>query len=163
MSAVHCLDFVNIEDIRLVLGSDHVNANNNQFWRQVRTIKSFEKHPKYDEKYGYFDVALITIEEVTLNQGINTICLPDRAEGVGRDIISKDTYGYLAGWGSLSLRTPPSDNLQLTHLRIFDDDFCDSKYRRSQTTILPTLFQSNVFCAGYLVSKLQRTRFSASS
>ena len=90
----------------------------------MRTIKSFEKHPKYDEKYGYFDVAIITIEEVTLSQGINTICLPERAEEVGSDAISRDTFGYLVGWGSHNLRPPASENLQLAYLRVFDKDYC---------------------------------------
>ena len=151
LSAAHCLDHVQTEDIRLVLGSDHVKKDN-QYWRQVRTIVNFEKHPKYDSQFGYFDVALITIQEVPLSQGINTICLPQSAAEVGHDTISKDTFGYLVGWGSLSLRKPPSETLQLAYLRVFNKQYCDSKYRRSQTSILPDLFKPNIFCAGYVVS-----------
>ena len=33
LTAAHCLDNVHVEDIRLVLGSDHVNVDN-QFWRK---------------------------------------------------------------------------------------------------------------------------------
>ena len=129
LTAAHCFDTVHTKDVRLVLGSSNVQ-DENEYWRQVRTVLSLDIHPKYDNKYAYYDY----------------VCLPQSFQ---RD--ADTLFGFLAGWGSQSKRTPPSDHLRLVHLNIFEQFYCDLKYRRSQTTILPDLFKTSVFCAGYAV------------
>ncbi len=47
---------------------------------QQRKITKITKHPKYISGRGYFDVAVLEIEEVWLSETVRTICLPDSTD-----------------------------------------------------------------------------------
>ena len=100
LTAAHCLDRVNIQSLSLVFGSDDLK-DEDEFFRVERDIRRTFVHPKYNDQFHYFDLALIeTDSELEFSGGIQAICLPERAI---LDVDSRMNDGVtLTGYGAES-------------------------------------------------------------
>lgn len=164
MTAAHCLENIDVKDLRLVFGTDDIEEEpEGQPFRQVRKVQKARTYPRYDDVTVYYDIALIKVdEEVEFNAGIHPICLPEEADDI--DNRSND-LATLTGWGTPSRDDPTatSSKLRLTRLTIFPQTYCNQSYDvggRIGARIkisMPQLFQDNVFCAGYEVSSAFET------
>ena len=160
MTAAHCLENIDIKDLRLLLGTDDIEDTDGQFFRKVRKVQKSHIYPKYDGVTVYFDVALIKLnEEVELSAGIHPICLPE--ESIDDLDKRSNDLATLTGWGTPNRDDPTaSSKLRLTRLAIFPQTYCNQSYdvggrigARIKVS-MPQLFQDNVFCAGYEVSSV---------
>ena len=90
LTAAHCLDHVEKEDIRLVLGSDNVR-NDNEYWRQVRTIVSYDNHPNYNEKY-LADI----VQEFNIEENVSQLMSINTRSNLRRDTIEKSCIDHVS-------------------------------------------------------------------
>ena len=155
LTAAHCFDNINTNSLGLLFGSDDIN-DEDQFYRVERDIRRTFIHPKYDERYHYFDLALIEVEiELEYSAGIQPICLPEKAV---LDVDSRQNDGVtLTSYGKESREDSGNSRLRFAQLNIYAQRFCNESYTtggrlagRIDST-LPRKFESNLLCAGYRV------------
>ena len=149
LTASHCFDRYHPDDFTVVLGSD--NLKNQDYYRIERFIERVFVHPGYKVCCHYFDIAIAELDiEVPYdanNPGVTPICLPTEAsEDPDHQVGQLVT---LAGYG----RTPgEKDNprLRFATMQIHSQSWCNHKYQDFGS--LPRQFQSDIICAGYVVS-----------
>ena len=100
LTAAHCLDRVNTQSLSLVFGSEDLK-DQDEFFRVERDIRRTFVHPKYDDRFHYFDLALIEVDgDLEYSGGIQSICLPEKAIV---DVDSRMNDGVtLTGYGAES-------------------------------------------------------------
>ena len=155
LTAAHCLSQININSLGLLFGSDDIQ-DEDQFYRVERDIKRTFIHPKYDDRYHYFDLALIEAEdELEYSAGIQPVCLPEKAV---LDVDSRQNDGVtLTGYGKESRDDIGDSQLRFAQLTIYAQRFCNESYTTGGRLAgrieqaLPRKFESNLLCAGYRV------------
>jgi hypothetical protein len=115
-------------------------------------IKYVNIHPLYNHPNAYFDIAIITTDNVEFTNKIQPICLPKYS--------STDVHKYdekhvdLLGWGGTGHETEPSKTLKRVSQQIFDNEYCnkthirEDSYKETIKKAVPDLFQSHLICAG---------------
>ena len=153
LTAAHCFDYVDVDSLTVVLGSD--NLEHEGYYAIQRFIDNYQVHPKYEKCCHYYDVAIAQFEEEVPfdvnNPGITPICLPTKASS-NVDNLARVSV-TLTGFG----RTRQNrDNQQLgfTTLQIHSQEYCDYQYQNYRS--LPRNFESNILCAGYIVSTVSQ-------
>ena len=150
LTAAHCFDHVDVDSLTVVLGSDNVEQEG--YHTIQRFIESYQKHPKYEICCHYYDVAIVKLEDKVPydvnNPAITPICLPTKASTDPDNRAGSSVT--LTGYGRTNL---DSDNQKLafTSLQIHSQEYCDYQYQRDLRS-LPRKFESNIICAGYIVS-----------
>jgi hypothetical protein len=97
------------------LGQNDLSTNEDSVNKK---IKGVHIHPEYKSYQAYFDVAVVEIETVQLNENIRTICLPAETS---LDVNSYNKWGViLTGWGSEYLHGLTTPKLTKTTLVVFD-------------------------------------------
>ena len=155
LTAAHCLSQTNTNSLGLVFGASDIK-DEDEFYRVERDIKRTFIHPKYDDQFHYFDLALIEAEtELEYSRGIQPICLPEKAV---LDVDSRQNDGVtLTGYGKESNGDIGDSQLRFAQLTIYAQRYCNESYTtggRLATKIdnaLPNKFESNLLCAGYTV------------
>ena len=152
LTAAHCLMGVTLSEMRLVFGSAKLN-----FVNEERLIKQTIIHPFYHQNHRYYDIAIIELDnELQFTQKISQVCLPQFAEN--DPDVRHQHAATLTGWGTTeSGRNVPSDILRQTQMTIFSTTFCNNTRTAndsngnpvSSSSLMPDLFQSELFCAGY--------------
>lgn len=103
ISAAHCLTGQSITAIKVVVGTDRLNAGGTAY-----SITQIVNHPNYTDVSKGFDVGLIkTTTTITFSVNVTPINLPNAAIGSG-------TSGVVSGWGQTS--NPGSASIQLQAL-----------------------------------------------
>ena len=156
LTAAHCLSQINTDSLGLVFGSNDIKDVDDQFYRVERDIKRTFIHPKYDDRYHYFDLALIEAEnELEYSGGIQPVCLPEKAV---LDVDSRQNDGVtLTGYGKESIEDTGDSQLRFAQLTIYAQRFCNESYTTGGRLAgrieqaLPRKFESNLLCAGYRV------------
>ncbi|XP_012250668.2 trypsin-1-like [Athalia rosae] len=138
LTAAHCLEGFNTEDIHIVLG-DHNRASREDTVVR-RRIKSAQIHENFDPYSYNNDIALVELDKpVQFNGIIRPACLPDN-----RPIDYAGSMAVVAGWGRTGERESVSDSLRKVDLPILSDEECRmAGYDKKRLT-------ENMFCAGYL-------------
>ena len=97
LTAAHCLENINVDRLRLLLGTDDVSQD--QVYLQERKVLRAFTHPEYDTTKVYYDVALLQMNaSVTFNAGIHPVCLPEEAS---EDVdLRRNDLVTLTGWGT---------------------------------------------------------------
>ena len=149
LTAAHCFDFIDVDSLTVVLGSDDLERHG---YHQIeRFIESYQVHPGYEICCHYFDVALVELDpEVPYdkdNPAITPICLPTEASTKPNNLAGISVT--LTGYGQTNVNSN-NQKLSFTTLQIHSKRWCDYQYRDYRS--LPRKFESNVICAGYIVS-----------
>ena len=140
---------------------DHPNfrPDQDQPFKQIKSLAQILIHPKYDFKTVYFDVALLKMDsDAQYTTGVLLICLPKNSVS-NIDSRYSDTV-HLIGWGSNTVQDGPSPYLKYTSLTIYSQNYCNNAYDLQGglnvgskiKDVLPDLFKPEVFCAGHSVS-----------
>ena len=81
LTAAHCFKSPRIESkMKIRVGDSNLDDDNDDIFAKIYEMDIKVIHPKYLEGQAYYDVALIyTTEEIEFNEGIQPICLPERA------------------------------------------------------------------------------------
>lgn len=89
---------------------------------QVLDIKLIHIHPGYNAITNENDIALVQLDtQITLNEKVNTICLPDKDTD-----IKPGTICTTAGWGTRRFLGKPSKPLVLARIPIVPTNVCNS-------------------------------------
>jgi secreted trypsin-like serine protease len=109
-------------------------------------------HPLYNYKTVYFDIAIITTENIKFTDFIQPICLPEN--------YSTDVHKYdrdqvdLLGWGASSRNGKTSKTLKRVSQIIFPNKYCNETHMKHSTDMIfiqktvPNLFPNHLICAG---------------
>jgi secreted trypsin-like serine protease len=112
-------------------------------------------HPLYNYKTAYFDIAIITTENIKFTVNIQPICLPENS--------SNDVHKYdrdqvdLLGWGASNRNGKTSKTLKRVSQIIFPNKYCNETHMNKSTNgilieqiqrAVPNLFPNHLICAG---------------
>ena len=147
ITAAHCFKHLPKDAFEVVLGTDNLDTRptNWQQYQERRDIFKLHIHPGYERQY-HNDIAIIELQnEVTFNDGIYPICLPENASPFSRSGHSV----IVAGYGS----TGASENKKLRSapLQVLTQKACEDKYDHLNGTV--DLFTSNTMCAASYVRR----------
>ena len=151
LTAAHCFDYTDADSLNIVMGTTDL-SDQQEYHRQERFIEKYYTHPGYDELYHYYDVAVVLMDiEVSYderNPAITPVCLPTKPS---TNVDNRRGQSVtLTGYGKTG---PASDNQQLrfASLTIHSQAWCNYTYRGGYGSI-PQLFQSDILCAGFVVT-----------
>ena len=152
LTAAHCMKDKQITDMRLVFGTGDLDLAGP--FRTERNISEVMIHPLYNHGESYYDAAVLVLDkELDFNEGIGNICLPP-----GATFDSSNRLGDMAtltGWGATEPGGSSSTELGHATMMIFADKYCNksrivmnNQDIKSDSSLVPNLFHSPVFCAG---------------
>ncbi|KAM6332228.1 transmembrane protease serine 9 [Alca torda] len=141
LSAAHCFNETNPEEIEAYVGTTSLNGTDGNAVK-VNVIRVIE-HPLFNPIILDFDVAVLELARpLVFNKYIQPICLPLAVQKfpVGKKCI-------ISGWGDLQEGngTKP-ETLQKASVRIIDQNTCNFLYNFSLT--------DRMICAGFLEGKV---------
>ena len=152
LTAAHCMKDKQITDMRLVFGTGDLDLAGP--FRTERNISEVMIHPLYNDGESYYDVAVLVLDkELDFNEGIAKICLPPKATFDSSNRLGD--MATLTGWGATEPGGPTSTELGHASMMIFADSYCNRSRSimnnqdvESESSLVPNLFHSPVFCAG---------------
>ena len=147
ITAAHCFKHLLKEAFQVVLGTDNLDNGpvNWQRYQERRDIFKLHIHPGYERKY-HNDIAIIELQnEVTYNDGIYPICLPEKSSPFSNGGQSV----YVAGYGSTG--TTENKKLRSVPLQVLSQKACKDRYDHLDGKV--DLFIANTMCASSLVSR----------
>ena len=152
LTAAHCLYNQDSTNLRSVFGTGDLSLAGS--YRTERKIKKIILHPKYKHGESYYDVAVAVLEEeIEFNEGITKICLPSQGTMDGSHRFGRSAT--LTGWGATKPGGQASQELGHAKMSIFATSYCNrsrttynNQNAESDSSLVPNLFQSPVFCAG---------------
>jgi secreted trypsin-like serine protease len=106
-------------------------------------------HPDYDASAQENDLCLLKIEQVTLSEDVDVVCLPAQGAHVAADDnnVNSNNHCLAAGWGFENESGSRVNELKSVQVKIYSDLWCISQ-AAIQTT---AFFAKDVeFCAGWL-------------
>ena len=151
LTAAHCFDHIKAESLTIVMGTTNLE-DQEEYHRQERLVEKYYQHPGYESLYHYYDVAVVEMDiEVPYddtNPAITPICLPEKpSDNVDNRAGQSVT---LTGYGSTD-NDSINQKLRFASLTIRSQAWCNYTYRGGFGG-LPELFQSDVLCAGFVVT-----------
>ena len=152
LTAAHCMIDKQITEMTLVFGTGDLDLAGP--FRTERNISDFMIHPLYNHGESYYDAAVLVLDkELDFNEGIAKICLPPKATFDSSNRLGD--MATLTGWGATEPGGPTSTELGHESMMIFADKYCNrtrtTMYNqdiKSDSSLVPNLFHSPVFCAG---------------
>ena len=86
---------------------------------QIRDLLHVIVHPKHNKPANsrYYDIAIIKVQPLTLNQDVRKIYVPEEAT----DSSSRgyDIPASIIGWGALMIGGPPTDMVHEASVTVF--------------------------------------------
>ena len=156
LTAAHCFKDRDISELQIVFGTGDLSLTGP--FRVERRISKILIHPKYNQGESYHDVAVAVLDkELDFNEGIAKVCTPTEAT---MDISRRfgDT-ATMTGWGAKKPGEGPTSELRQAMMTIFSTRYCNksrtivnNQNTESSSQMVPDLFQSSVFCAGWFDS-----------
>ncbi|NXK13120.1 TMPS9 protease, partial [Herpetotheres cachinnans] len=141
LSAAHCFNETNPEEIEAYVGTTSLNGTDGNAVK-VNVTRVVE-HPFFDPVFLDFDVAVLELARpLVFNKYIQPICLPLAAQKfpVGKKCI-------ISGWGDLQEgNVTKPETLQKASVGIIDQKTCNFLYNFSLT--------DRMICAGFLEGKI---------
>ncbi|KAI4585981.1 hypothetical protein MJG53_020606, partial [Ovis ammon polii x Ovis aries] len=117
LSAAHC--FRSYSDPRQWIATFGTSTTSPQ---QRVAVRSILIHDNYNPETHENDIALVQLDkEVTFNQYIHTVCLPE-----ANQVISPGSTAYVTGWGSQSYSGNTVTNLQQARVNIISNYLCNA-------------------------------------
>ena len=153
LTAAHCLKDQLVSQMRIVFGSGDLSLAGP--YRIERNVSEAIVHPLYHDGQSYYDVAVLVLDkELDFSEGVTNICLPSEATVDGTQ--RSGHFATLTGWGATKPGGATSSELRQATMMIFAEQYCnqsrstldDQGTALSDSTLVPNLFQSSVFCAG---------------
>ena len=154
LTAAHCMKDKQITETTLVFGTGDLSLAGP--FRTERNISEVMMHPLYNHGESYYDAAVLVLEkELDFNEGISKICLPPKATFDSSNRLGD--MATLTGWGATEPGGSSSTELGHATMMIFADKYCNKSRSimnnqdiKSESSLVPNLFHSPVFCAGYV-------------
>jgi len=150
LTAAHCV--TNTTNLKILIGNFNFSLTKSQQRGIVIDIRYIKVHPQYNYKNSYFDIAIITTDNIDFTINIQPICLPEYSS---TDIHKYDNnHVELLGWGAITRSGTPSKLLKKVAQVIFPNKYCNSTHIREDKekdniqTAVPNLFPSHLICAG---------------
>ena len=156
LTAAHCLKYHLISEIKIVFGSGDLSMAGP--FTTERNVTEVFIHPLYNTGESYYDAAVLVLnKELDFNEGITPICLPHEAKADGTH--RSRELATLTGWGATEPGGSATSKLHRAKMQIFSEEYCnqsrssmnDQGIAVSNSTLVPNLFHSPVFCAGLLL------------
>ena len=153
LTAAHCVTDQLISQIKVVLGTEDLDLAGP--YRTERNVSEILIHPLYNTGESYYDAAVLVLnKELDFNEGITPICLPHEAMADGTH--RSRELATLTGWGATKPGGSATSKLHRAKMQIFTEEYCnqsrssmnDQGITESNSTLVPNLFHSPVFCAG---------------
>ncbi|CAI9578434.1 unnamed protein product [Staurois parvus] len=122
LTAAHCFgDLSFVAKWRIVIGANKLSQLDKEV--QIRSVKAYILHKRYDSKLKINDIALIQLNSpVVYNDFVQPACLPSST----MDIYSMSTC-YISGWGHLSENgAATADLLREAKVNLIDLETCNS-------------------------------------
>ena len=153
LTAAHCLKDKDISKLSITFGTGDLSHTGP--YRVERKITKILIHPKYNQGESYHDVAVAVLDkELDFNDGVSKVCIPPEST-----MDASHRFGDTAtmtGWGATKPGEGPSSELRQAMMTIFSTSFCNksrtivnNQNTESSSDLVPDLFQSSVFCAGW--------------
>ncbi|RWS01250.1 plasminogen activator sPA-like protein [Dinothrombium tinctorium] len=125
ITAAHCLNNINKNDIRAVLGAHNIRKYSGD--EVMPRISKLVIHDKYNERTMANDIGLIILErEVDLSHAsgrpINSVCIPNKQETFKGELI-------VSGWGRTAENGGLPDKLRAVEVPVISNDECGRYYR----------------------------------
>lgn len=123
LSAAHCLKDIKVEHIRVLLGSEKPEVENER-GRITKRIKRFWNHPKYEPAHGYYDLVVLELDsEVQFDTTVYPVCLPEQPEGIDSH---EQYFASITGYGTQN----PNDEVRLMqgHVQVLNNEECATSY-----------------------------------
>ncbi|NXL67474.1 TMPS9 protease, partial [Chordeiles acutipennis] len=141
LSAAHCFNETNPEEIEAYMGTTSLNGTDGNAVKV--NVTRVIQHPLFSPVFLDFDVAVLELAEpLVFNQYIQPICLPLAVQKfpVGKKCV-------ISGWGNLQEgNVTKPEILQKASVSIIDHNTCDFLYNFSLT--------DQMICAGFLEGKI---------
>ncbi|XP_025924770.1 transmembrane protease serine 9 isoform X2 [Apteryx rowi] len=141
LSAAHCFNETNPEEIKAYMGTTSLNGTDENTVKV--DVARVIQHPLFNPIILDFDVAILELARpLVFNKYIQPVCLPLAVQKfpVGKKCI-------ISGWGDTQEgNVTKPDSLQKASVGIIDQKFCDFLYNFSLT--------DRMICAGFLEGKV---------
>uniref|UniRef100_A0A8V5H1E5 Uncharacterized protein n=1 Tax=Melopsittacus undulatus TaxID=13146 RepID=A0A8V5H1E5_MELUD len=140
LSAAHCFNETNPEEIEAYMGTTSLNETDGGAVKV--NITRVILHPLFNPIMLDFDVAVLELERpLVFNKHIQPLCLPLAAQefAVGQRCV-------ISGWGTVNAPSLAPEVLQRASVSIIDQKTCDFLYNFSLT--------DRMICAGFLEGKV---------
>ena len=153
LTAGHCFDRYDPDLFTVVLGSDNLAFQDS--YTIERFIDKVFVHPGYEKCCHYFDAAIakldIEVPPDMNNPAIIPICLPTQPSSNPDNRAGQ--LVTLTGYGRTRSNSE-NQKLRFATLLIYSQRWCNHKYQQlpREFRSLPREFQSDILCAGYIVS-----------
>ena len=127
VTAAHCVDGLQPEDIKIRLGEWQVNAFSEPLPYVDASVLSFTIHPQFNDIAVHNDIAVIELTDVISPQyHINTICLPELGQTVdGSNCIA-------TGWGKEAFEGDYQFIMKRIELPVIAKDTCQDSLRKTR-------------------------------
>ncbi|VVC27191.1 Peptidase S1, PA clan,Serine proteases, trypsin family, histidine active site,Serine proteases, trypsin [Cinara cedri] len=152
LTAAHCVRNIDLNLLKVRLGEWHTQSSDNttlekKTHQDVKVHRTFV-HPNHNNLTMYNDVAVIELSsDVTLQQHINTICIPSNERQVNYDPQSCVSMGW--GKNGIEKINLYQTVLKKVKLSIVPNDICQQKLRNTRLGNYFILNESFI-CAGGL-------------
>ncbi len=145
LTAAHCLDDRNINDLRVIAGITNRNQKNTG---QIRTVVQIIRHPGYNRNNPNSrfdnDVALLRLNNpLSLNNNVQTIDFATQADA-NAGFMDPGVVATVSGWGELVFQGNRPNILQLVNVPIVANSTAQAQW------IAPFNVTNNMIAAGEL-------------
>jgi len=121
LCAAHCFDNKDATQYHVKLGEHNLKEHSN--FEQRRQALEVHVHPQYNTENQDYDLALIKIKKVQLNERVRTACLPG-----GNTHFPDGTMCTISGWGKLAEFGDGPAILQQAQVPLTNHDDCEKAY-----------------------------------
>ncbi|XP_032853010.1 coagulation factor X [Tyto alba] len=136
LSGAHCIK--QFEGLWVLVGM--VDKEKEEPSRAMHKVEKIIVHPEFVKETFDNDIALLKLEEpITFSEDVVPACLPE--EDFAIDILMKQTFGIVSGFGNTLERTRPVKRMKVLQIPYVDRDTCKLALHSPVT--------ENMFCAGY--------------
>ena len=129
ITAAHCMKIngrkVENDDLIFIFGTSDLKSRNPE--RGVQTLKmiDYEIHPEYAGS-AYYDVSIITVEEISFSDRVFPICLPSEYSSDKNDL--EKQQGIALGYGPTDqFSNNPDFVLTSLPLQILNSNVCNAR------------------------------------
>ncbi|KAI1286062.1 Serine proteinase stubble [Halotydeus destructor] len=125
ITAAHCVNHLEITEIKLLIGSDDVEDT--RF--ALRNISSLKVHENYSYSDKTNDIALIRLSEpVEFAANVLPICLPQNLDQLA------NLTATVMGWGKVNETDLTSRHLKYTNMTILSNERCVEEFEKGGRT-----------------------------
>ncbi|NXL89806.1 FA10 factor, partial [Alectura lathami] len=136
LSAAHCIN--SSREFQVLVGV--VERDKYEPNTAVHEVEKVISHEEYDPKTYDSDIALIKLREpIKFSEDVIPACLPE--EGFAKDVLMKQTFGVISGFGKPFERARPVRRMKVLQIPYVNTVTCKLALRYPVT--------KNQFCAGY--------------